>query len=62
MNKCPKCNKGVMKKGLFHSSAVMLQMVSANKPKGKSSPVSAEYCNNCGYIESLYVSEPKNLE
>ncbi|MBK3495839.1 acetyltransferase [Viridibacillus sp. YIM B01967] len=62
MDKCPQCKGEDIKKGVMHAAAVTLQMVPANKPKGKSSPISAEYCNDCGYIASLYVVEPKNLE
>ena len=62
MSKCPKCDSDSMKQGVLHSGAVILQMVPASNTKGKSSPVSAEYCNNCGYIEALYVTKPQNLQ
>ncbi|ETT87429.1 acetyltransferase [Viridibacillus sp. FSL R5-0477] len=62
MSKCPKCDGNVLKKGVLHSGAVILQMVPASNTRGKSSPVSAEYCNDCGYIEALYVTELKNLQ
>lgn len=62
MSKCPKCDSDNMKQGVLHSGAVILQMVPASNTRGKSSPVSAEYCNNCGYIEALYVIKPQNLQ
>lgn len=63
MNKliCPKCKNEDIKKGVIGASFGQVQMLPENK-RGKSSPISGEYCNECGYVLSLYVDNPKNIE
>jgi len=58
---CPKCKSEDIKKGVMGASFGQVQMFPENK-RGKSSPILAEYCNECGYILSFYVDNPKNVE
>lgn len=58
---CSKCKSEDIKKGVMGASFGQVQMF-PEKKRGKSSPVSAEYCNKCGYVLSLYVEDPKNVE
>lgn len=58
---CPKCKGEDIKKGILAASYMPVQMFPEHK-RGTSSPVSAEYCNDCGYILSLYVNNPKNVK
>ncbi len=57
---CPKCKSEDIKKGVMGASFGQVQMFPENI-RGKSSPISAEYCNKCGYIIALYVEDPKNV-
>lgn len=57
---CPKCNGEDIKKGTLASSFVPVQMAPEHK-RGTASPISSEYCNDCGYILSFYVDNPKNV-
>lgn len=57
---CPKCNGEDIKKGILASSFVPVQMAPAHK-RGAASPISSEYCNDCGYILSFYVDNPKDV-
>lgn len=58
---CPKCKEESIKKGALSSSFGQVHMFPENQ-RGKSSPISADYCNNCGYVLSLYVDNPTNIE
>lgn len=58
---CQKCKEENIKKGVLGASFGQVHMFPENK-RGKSSPISAEYCNDCGYILSLYINNPKNVE
>lgn len=58
---CSKCKGANIKKGKLGSPLGQVQMFPENY-RGKSSPISAEYCNNCGYVLSLYVDNPTNVE
>lgn len=49
---CPKCKSEDIKKGVMGASFGQVQMFPENI-RGKSSPISAEYCNECGYYSSL---------
>lgn len=57
---CPKCKEKNIKKGTIGASFGQVHMFPENK-RGTSSPISAEYCNDCGYILSFYVDRPKNV-
>ena len=50
---CPKCKSEDIKKGVMGDSFGQVQMFPENI-RGKSSPISAEYCNECGYMIALY--------
>ena len=58
---CSKCKGEDIKKGALASSFVPVQMFPEHK-RGTASPISAEYCNDCGYVLSLYVDNPKNVK
>ncbi|MEQ2468630.1 MULTISPECIES: hypothetical protein [Bacillaceae] len=58
---CPKCNSEEIKKGVMAASVGQVHMYPEKNLSQKPSPISAEYCGNCGYIMSLYVETPKNL-
>ncbi|MDY0404157.1 acetyltransferase [Virgibacillus sp. 179-BFC.A HS] len=58
---CPKCNGKDIKKGSLASSFVPVQMFPEHK-RGTASPISAEFCNDCGYILALYVDNPKDVK
>lgn len=57
---CPKCKGEDIKKGFLGAGVQMVRMFPEER-RGASSPVSAEYCNDCGYIVSLFVDQPKNV-
>jgi len=50
------------KKGVMFAATVKVHMYSPNNLRDKPSPISAEYCNDCGYILAFYVDELKNLK
>jgi len=58
---CPKCKSEDTQKGVISASFGKVQMFPENR-RGKSSPILADYCDECGYILSLYVDNPKNVE
>lgn len=58
---CSKCKGEDIKKGTLSSSFVPVQMFPEQK-RGTASPISAEYCNDCGYILSFYVENPKDVK
>ncbi len=58
---CVKCKSEDIKNGVIGASFGQVHMFSESK-RGKSSPVLAEYCNDCGHILSLSVENPKNVE
>jgi len=57
---CPKCKGINIKKGFLGAGVQMVRMFPEQR-SGASSPVSAEYCHDCGYIVSLFVDQPKNV-
>ncbi|MFE3576782.1 acetyltransferase [Lysinibacillus sp. NPDC059133] len=59
---CPKCNSEEIKKGVMGATVGQVFMYAEKNVRKKPSPISAEYCRNCGYILSFYVDEPENLE
>ena len=59
---CPKCGKQEWKKGMILAAAAIVQMVPQNNKRSKSSPISALYCGNCGFIMESYVEHPEKLE
>lgn len=59
-HKCPQCGSEDIKKGIIGASLGQVHMFPEHK-RGASSPISTNYCNDCGYILSLYVDNPKNL-
>ncbi|WP_400242119.1 acetyltransferase [Niallia sp. JL1B1071] len=58
---CPKCTSEEIKKGVMAATVGQVHMYPEKKLGKKSSPISAEYCGNCGYIMSFYVDKPENL-
>lgn len=58
---CLKCKSEDIKKGVMGASFGQVLMFPENI-RGKSSPISAEYCNECGYILSFHVDDPKHVE
>ncbi|WP_110927757.1 acetyltransferase [Bacillus massiliglaciei] len=59
---CPKCNSEEIKKGTMGATVGQVHMYPENNLRKRPSPISAEYCGNCGYIVSFYVDRPKDLE
>jgi len=57
---CPKCKGEEIKKGTPASSFVPVQLF-PKQNRGTGSPITAEYCNDCGYIVSFYVDNPKDI-
>ncbi|HZW68023.1 MAG TPA: acetyltransferase [Pseudogracilibacillus sp.] len=58
---CEKCKGEKINKSVLATSLGQVHMLAENK-RGKSSPITADYCNSCGYILSLYVENPNNLD
>ncbi|WP_442602841.1 acetyltransferase [Paenibacillus sp. KN14-4R] len=58
---CPQCEGKDIKKGVIRASNALVHMFPLNNLRSKSSSISADYCNDCGYVLSLFVDEPKNL-
>ncbi|GAB6441610.1 hypothetical protein bcgnr5369_04660 [Bacillus cereus] len=44
------------------SGVAKVNMYSPNNLRDKPSPMSAEYCGDCGYVLAFYVDEPKTLK
>lgn len=59
---CPKCHNSQIEKGIIRSGNAVVQMFSSHNPRSLSSPISSYYCSNCGYVLSLYVENPGNIE
>lgn len=60
-HKCPKCNSEEIKKGVMGATVGQVHMYPEKNLSRKPSPISANYCRNCGYVLSLYVDKPENL-
>lgn len=58
---CSNCKSKDIQKGVMGASFGQVQMFPENK-RGKSSSISANYCNECGYVLSLFVDNSKNVE
>lgn len=58
---CPECKGEDIKKGALASSFVPVQMFPEHY-RGTASPISAKYCNDCGFILSFYVTNPKDVK
>lgn len=58
---CPTCEGKDIRRGVLSSSFMPVQMFPEHK-RGTASPISAEYCNDCGYILSFYVDNPKDIK
>lgn len=60
---CPKCNDNQIEKGIIRAgNGAVVHMFSYNNPRSKSSPISSDYCSNCGYVLGLYVENPTNID
>lgn len=57
---CPKCSGAEIKHGKLGSSFGAVQMF-PEQMRGPSSPISAEYCQDCGYILASYVDNPEDV-
>lgn len=58
---CPQCNSEDIKKGVLGASFGKVQMFPEYK-RGKSSSISTKYCNKCGYVLSIFVDNPRDIE
>lgn len=70
-NNCPHCNSANIQKGIIRAANAPIRMypeesynrdAPINSHLRKSSTIDSYYCQECGHILGLFLTEPKNLD